>query len=63
MSLGMWLLYRRSFERCLVTVCELDTKAAADTMKKAKPKYRQIIKGLPEFETAKLRAADRNPYS
>ena len=49
---GMWLLYRRSFERNLVTVCGLNSVTALVVMRLAKPKYKEIIKRLPEFEKA-----------
>ena len=52
MPLGMWLLYRRSFKKRLVTVCGFNKDTACDVMKKARPKYREIIAKLPEFEKA-----------
>ena len=46
----MWMLYRKSFERCLVS----DLGFTPDTAKKAaiqaKPRYRRIIERLREFE-------------
>ena len=52
MPQGMWLLYRRSFEMGLVTVCGFSEATASAVMKKAKLKYKEIIEGLPEFERA-----------
>lgn len=49
---GMWLLYRGSFEEGMVTVLGLDAVAAKAVIHDAKPKYRELIAGLPEFERA-----------
>ena len=49
---GMWLLYRGSFEGGMVTVLGLDAVAAKAVIHGAKPKYRELIAGLPEFERA-----------
>ena len=49
---GMWLLFHRSFREKLVSVLDFDRTTAAETEKKALPKYREIIAGLPEFEKA-----------
>jgi len=48
---GMWLLYRRSFQSHLVTVLGLSKAEAAAVAAGARPKYREIIAGLPRFET------------
>jgi hypothetical protein len=50
MPAGMWLLYRRSFQSHLVTVLGLSKAEAAAVAAGARPKYREIIAGLPEFE-------------
>ena len=50
MPMGMWLLFRRSFRRELTAVLGLDENAAEAVGKKALPKYKAIIAGLPEFE-------------
>ena len=50
MPLGMWLLYRRSFREHLVSVLECSAREAKEITEKAKPKYREIIEKLPEFE-------------
>ena len=47
---GMWMLFRRSFQRNLTVVLGIDERAAADITKRAKTKYREIIKDLPRFE-------------
>ena len=52
MPKGMWLLFHRSFREKLVSVLGFDRTTAAETEKKALPKYREIIAGLPEFEKA-----------
>ena len=48
---GMWMLFRRSFQRNLTAVLGLDRHAATEMTKRAKAKYREIINGLPRFET------------
>lgn len=50
MPMGMWVLFRKSFERNLITEFELDRNTAKVIMAKAKPRYKEIIAGLPEFE-------------
>ena len=52
MPMGMWALFHRSFREKLVTVLGFDQAKAAETEKKAHPKYREIIAHLPEFEKA-----------
>ena len=52
MAGGMWLLFHRSFREKMVTVLEYSKAAAAETERKALPKYKEIIAGLPEFEKA-----------
>ncbi len=51
MSVGMWLLFGRSFQRQLETVLGYGGTDAVALTKRAKSKYREIIAGLPEFET------------
>lgn len=48
--MGMWALFKGSFERNLATVFALDKTMSKEVMTKAKQKYREIICGLPEFE-------------
>ena len=48
--LGMWLLYRKSFREHLVSVLGFSPREAEKIAEKAKPKYREIIEKLPEFE-------------
>jgi len=50
MPAGMWLLFKKSFEDKLVTVLGFDNKTAKAVSLKAKPKYKEIISKLPEFE-------------
>ena len=47
---GMWLLFAGSFKKNLTTVLDYDTKTAGAITAKAKPKYKEIIGKLPEFE-------------
>ena len=50
MPFGMWYIYRRSFRKALVNVLGMSSADASRVMKNAKPKYREIIGKLPEFE-------------
>ena len=50
MPLGMWLLYRKSFRERLVSVLGYSAREAKEITEKAKPRYREIIEKLPEFE-------------
>ena len=50
MPMGMWTLFAGSFQKQLTAVFGYDADAAQAITKKAKPKYREIISGLPEFE-------------
>ena len=50
MPLGMWLLYRRSFQRQLTAVLGYPPQEAGQIARRAGPRYRQIIAGLPDFE-------------
>lgn len=52
MPMGMWTLFSKSFEQNLVTVFGLDRYSTGTVKAKAKPKYKEIIAGLPEFEKA-----------
>ena len=52
MPMGMWVLFAGSFQKQLTAVLGYDADTAKAIKKKAKPKYRQIIRGLPEFEKA-----------
>ena len=65
MPMGMWVLFGGSFRKHLSSVYGYDPETAKTIAEKAKPKYKEIIGRLPEFQkaTAALRAADRNPYS
>ena len=50
MPFGMWTLFAGSFQKQLTAVFGYDTDTAKAIVKKAKPKYREIISELPEFE-------------
>ena len=50
MPLGMWALFAGSFQRQLSEVLGYDAETARVITAQAKPKYRKIIAGLPEFE-------------
>lgn len=50
MPLGMWLLFKGSFQKNLVGILGFDRETAAEITARAKPKYKEIIAGLPEFE-------------
>ena len=50
MPWGMWALFARSFRKQLLSTVGMSKRQAAKTAKKAKRRYREIIKGLPEFE-------------
>ena len=49
MPMGMWTLFAGSFQKQLTEVLGYDTDTAKAITKKAKPKYREIISGLPKF--------------
>ena len=50
MPQGMWMLFSSSFRRQLTAVYGYDRAAAKKITQEAKPKYREILAGLPEFE-------------
>lgn len=50
MPAGMWFIYRKSFQRALVNDLKKSPEEAKQIMTNAKPKYREIIDKLPEFE-------------
>ena len=50
MPFGMWVLFAGSFQKQLTEVFGYDTDTAKAITEKAKPKYREIISKLPEFE-------------
>ncbi len=52
MPAGMWLMFKNSFRRQMVSVLGMDAQTAAQTTAAASPRYRQIIQKLPEFEKA-----------
>lgn len=52
MPMGMWALFAGSFKKQLGVVFGYDEAVAKGITDKAKPKYKEIITGLPEFEKA-----------
>lgn len=50
--MGMWALFAGSFRKQLTDVLGYDTGAAKAVARKARPKYKEVISGLPEFEKA-----------
>ena len=50
MPSGMWVLYKRSFRDHLVSVLGFSKAEAAQIAADAKPKYKETIAKLPEFE-------------
>mgnify|MGYP001313426550 CR=1 FL=1 len=50
MPMGMWTLFAGSFQKQLTAVLGYDAVTARAITKKAKPKYKEIIAKLPEFE-------------
>ena len=52
MPIGMWVLFVHSFRKQLTAVFGYDADMANGITRKAKPRYREIIAGLPEFENA-----------
>lgn len=50
MPLGMWLLFQKSFQKNMVVVLGFDKRAAAEITARARPRYKEIIARLPEFE-------------
>ena len=52
MPFSMWALFAPSFRKQLTAVFDYDADTARDITKKAKPRYKAIIRDLPEFEKA-----------
>ena len=50
MPMGMWALFAKSFRMQLGSVFGYDADEAKTVAKNAKPKYKEIIAELPEFE-------------
>ncbi len=50
MPMGTWTMFAPSFRKQLTAVFGYGTNTAKAITEKAKPKYRQIIRRLPEFE-------------
>ena len=52
MPMGMWALFAGSFRKQLTAVFGYDPETAKVITKAAKPRYKEIIAGIPEFEKA-----------
>ena len=52
MPMGMWTLFAGSFQKQLTVIFGYEIHTAKMITKKAKPKYKEIIRDLPEFEKA-----------
>ena len=50
MPVGMWLLFKKSFQRNMVVTLGFDKRTAASITVNAGSKYKEIISVLPEFE-------------
>ena len=50
MPMAMWAVFAKSFRTQLTAVLGYDPDTAREITRKAKPKYREIIAKLPEFE-------------
>ena len=50
MPMAMWAVFARSFQTQLTAVLGYDAATAKQITKTAKPKYKEIIAKLPEFE-------------
>ena len=50
MPMGMWALFAGSFQKQLTAVLGYDAATAKQITKTAKPKYKEILAKLPEFE-------------
>ncbi len=52
MPMGMWTLFAISFRSHLTEIFCYDTETAKEITARAKPKYKEIIADIPEFEKA-----------
>ena len=50
MPIAIWAVFAKSFQAQLTAVLGYDPDTARKITEKAKPKYREIIAKLPEFE-------------
>ena len=50
MPMAMWAVFAKSFQTQLTAALGYDADTAKQIAKTAKPKYREIIAKLPEFE-------------
>ena len=63
MPFGMWALFAGSFQKQLTAVFGYGTNTAKAITKKAKPKYREIISELPEFEKGEAAIPTGHPQA
>ena len=54
MPSGMWMIFSKSFKRQLITDLNYSENEAALIAKRAKPRYREIVEKLPEFDKEKF---------
>ena len=52
MPWGMWAVFSKSFQTQLTDVFGYDANTAVSITRDAKPRYRELIARLPEFEKA-----------
>lgn len=52
MPAAMWTLFAGSFRKQLTAILGYEETAAREMIRKAKPKYKELIARLPEFEKA-----------
>ena len=52
MPMGMWTLFSGSFTNNLTEIFGIEKNGAKEIARKAKPKYKELISELPEFEKA-----------
>ena len=52
MPAAMWTLFAGSFRKQLTAILGYDRNGCQEMIRKAKPKYKELIARLPEFEKA-----------
>ncbi len=50
LPLGMWVLFKKSFQKQLTSVYHIEKKETKKITKNAKKKYKEIIRKIPTFE-------------
>jgi len=62
MPAGMWMLFKKSFQRALINDLGYKSSDAKRISKAARPRYREIIEKLPEFEKEdRFKGSDDTP--